>query len=482
MSNNRAYINLLTTLVVIAVFFLLISGSFNMPLWLRLLCAIYLGVILGIVWLPLIHLQLTKLDDKIKIIEWISLGFGIIAFIIALSPLDNFHYSKWLDNVFDKQISYNVADFFNNNNEIHYIFGFDKTEYNKDDNKSPYIDQNEDLITLYNKYTSTKNNQGIRYREFCKAKISYDLQNLHKVGVMGTFSIYTIGEKSERLFYGNLSNKEDVINAIEKLKSVEYDAVETDIRHYLETIHSIVQDKEKPMMNQFHKYITFTYSDFILDRNGKSILSDINYIRILSQEDFPNLNIINNLFISPCYKIDNSKECCVIDYFTDNLFTKTKLEELTIKSEFGNSINNRCEKDTICYFFEKDDVSPRFKVNNGAQYSIRIDKPSNLNNKITLTNIENPTKMYLLSSTKPQEIKEKGVYSMRFANSNVPAQIVLDIAHQNNHCLLTLNIEKNKYSKGFVRFVFLFLLAFFSIGIPYSLHEIYNNVKNRDII
>jgi len=471
MDKKLRCINIISTIIIVVAFLMLVFCSFNMAVRLRLLCAVFLGIILGVVWLSQIYSRINIESKKIKFVEWINLILGLICLYFAL-PQNYVHFEKWLDNIFDKQLSYNVAEFFQNDEKTHYIFGFDITAYDNDPIKSPYIDENEDLVTLYKKYTSSESNTKVKYREFCRAKLCYDLRRFHKMDIYGDFSIYTIGMISERIAFGNLSKVDDVDNAILKLNEIQYNAQETHLRHYIETIHSIVEHEKKPTMNRFHKYVTFTYSDFVLDRNKKPIISDKNYISNLSKKELPSLSIINNLFISPCRDINNDSEFNIVKDFDDASFTKTKLDEITINTEFGESIHNLCERDTVCFFSEKEDVSPTFDLCDDI-YSIRIRGRNDLDNKIILTNIHDKKNTFHLTSAKMQEIMPKGYYSMRFANSNVSDPVVLDIARKDIHCYLTLNTEKINHYKKIMRFGIILVLTFVSVGIPYFLHKTY---------
>ena len=462
-------------LISIITFLMLVLGTFCIQLWTRLFCAVFLGFIIGVALLPQIY---SRLYEK-KTVTRFTLVLSLISFIVAFTPLVSNDFNiLLLDNVFDKQLRYNITDFFKNEDETSYIFGFDITAYD-DIEKSPYIDKNEDLITLYNKYTSTQNNKNIKYREFCKARLCHDLERFHKLKILGKFSIYTIGEKSTKLLDGDFSKETDIEDAVQRLNEVPYNAEETHLKQYFDTIYSIVKNEAKPSINKFFKYVTFTYSDFVLDRNGKSIQTDMNYIRDISRRELPNLNIINNLFISPCDKINDEKEFCVVDFFEGSCFTKTKLIEITLDTEFGNSIHNKCERDTTCYFSEKEDVSPIFDLSDDT-YSIKIHGRADLDNKISLTNIADKTTTYQLSSTKPQKIELKGQYAMRFANSNIESPVILDIACQDIHCLLTLNAEKNKHHNKMLRLVLIFALVFSSMYIPHSIFKFSVKIKNYE--
>lgn len=475
--NMRALIIVLLASIALG---MLIFCSFPFEVIWRLGCCIFLGFIVGILFLPKIYASF----KKIKILEWVNLFIGCIGLMVAFLLFFPSNFKEKLDNIFDKQICYNVDDFFQNENETHFIFGFDKTEYNKSD-ISPYISESEDLPKLYDKYCKKANitkKENVKYREFCKAKMCYDLIRFMENNKSNDkFSIYTIGQEVETLIEDKYFSKNDIENAIEAIEYVNYNAKETHFEKYYEKIHNIAKNQERNKFT-FVKYVVYTYSDFVYDKNTNTPNSDnlkINKYRYGTEhiKGFPDLSIIENLFIMPHNDKNTNKKFCIINEKEEFYESRIIVKDITRDEEFGNVVQNQKYQDVVIYFSGNEFSSPNLEFTDNL-YKIRLhQKEGKVKTycNIRLTNTNNKEEYITLSNTF-EPIKKAGKYAIMFKGTKAEFPFI-EIVREDIHVILELKPEENKTTNKSIRFIIVGLLVFFGISIPNLVSIVYSKIK-----
>ncbi|MDR2424945.1 MAG: hypothetical protein LBD59_09520 [Prevotellaceae bacterium] len=458
----------------------------------RIYCCAYLGFLVGCFF----FVEIPRIIEKFKNGEWIAI---ILAISGLLSPLLLFseNLKIRLDNTFGGRMKYKIEKIFENKavNEEHVIYGFDITEYKK----SPTIEDNGHLQPLYNRYISNidsidskdslvlvthpDSTKNIKYREFSRAKICADLIRHHKMNRQGAFSIYTIGTETKLLNEKSKFSKDNVETAIQKMFEIEYKDKETHLETYYDTIYYIV-GKTKRDKYKFAKYILHTYSDFVQDKGTQSTHTDkVNIDKIRKgtnqKKGFGDLNIIENLFILPHDNKTEHNKNVVIDgegTLYDRRIDVTK--DINTDDEFGDAIHN-IKHHNHTFYYSTHIVSPNIEFPDEL-YQIKLHGKYPDHSTVNLQNIDTEDDEILLSSTTFAKIN-KGKYAFQINGISGDNKLITDIARDDIHVRLVLNLKPNNLNWVFKIFVVL-LAAICGACIPYFLVKLSNYINNQNTL
>jgi hypothetical protein len=456
---------------------MLIFSSFSFGIVWRLSCALFLGFIIGVIFFPKIYLEFRN----IKTVEIIAVIISILGLVSTIYVYLN---TKALDNIFDSQELYKIDELFKLQEDPHYIFGFDITEYSD----SPTIDDNDYLLTFYNIYSDEVRKykeilyptKRIKYKEFCRVKLCADLMRLKNKP--GKFSIYLIGKEIKTLIHDRDFSEENIRWAIEEIfKNHDIDTTETHLEKYYETVYNAVKNQKKDLYS-FVKYVVFTYSDFVLDKKNNSIITeeiDIKTLREGKQQTkgLNQFSVIENLYILPHIDKNKNKATCILAGDGNLYERRTYVSRDIIEGEAnGNSVLNLRYYDIPIYYSKNENSSPNLYFSDSL-YQIKLFNQKEYLTDIKLIDITNNIN-YQLNNTTYETIRSKGLYKIKFKGSDASTPIIIDVLREDLHVFLELKVVKNQIDNNFLRFLIIVLLILFGVCIPYAIGKIFRFSKN----
>lgn len=447
------------TIIILISIKLLIFNRISIHAYWILYCALFSGFLLGIVWVY----ELTKQIIYIRIFGWIGLFSTIFS---VISPPFIFQKNK-LAYIFESNTSVKIDTLFEDN-EKHYIFGIDKTQYQN----SPRL--NDDLIKIYKYYL--KENGIIRedslpvfYRDYSIAKVCYDIKQ--KKNENGTFEVVFFGSELNIYDYNDFKES-NIVAAIETVYNFnEFSDNKTLLDKYYKHIRDVVKNSERDN-NTFTDYVIFTYSDFIQDVYDEKVDNSINDIESLrngkkNDKSIVNSSILENLYILPSNRSDNTSRKCIIEASTGTPYLRNTFVEkdIDLKNIQGNSFDNLKYIKIIIQSSAKQ-LSPLELIFEDVPYSVRLVEKNTFSD-VYLLNIKTDQKISLLKTTN-SEITEKGTYAVKFKNDKIENPI-LDISKNNNHVLLQIDSEYLDFNPELYKFLIVLVFVIMGLVIPITI-------------
>ena len=401
-------------------------------------------------------------DKKITgigLLNCFSIILTLFSLFLSIKPEAFYQYfqSDEITSLYNN--SFNIDENFNDANEDkhHVIFAFDKTTYEKKGSKIQ--EQLQEKYSVYvnrfkNVYTVT-DVKDISYREFCRAMLCAKLYTLNKRNVQGKFSIYLIEKESKLKFEGDISEEEDISNAIIGLYNLRFhddSFTDTDFLNFYEKLDAKIKEEDVFNQHEFTKYVLYVYSDFVHDKQYRSVNDFDDHIKEIKeiQKKVKEKSIIQNLYIIPhtVKKGKNKREYILDTNIIQPLYTNIYFLE---KNEPPQRHEHNCSYHKIKYsnrrlpiFHSNYDEghSPNLSFSNSSvKYFIRIEE---------IPKTSKPPTIYLKTDKKEEIINEN--FSQITGNKisivyrghiSKDSPIYLNIVKGNGiHCLFKLDFRE----------------------------------------